>query len=180
MAQGVERWPISLSQMTLIILPIVQVPMIKGALWPNSDSSGTTRNTTSSPYLAISLTCMCRIMNPSRLVHFLPSPTRFNGWSTKSTSGRTGNPHCCMKAGMIVFTWLPLSAKALTFLPSIIKSTSVSGPIQCVVGPPVTTRRSRHCPITWTFTSGHWFEIAGHADYSHPPHWCLTAHGAIS
>ena len=92
MAQGIERWSISLSWMTFIILPIVQVPMIKRTLQPNSDSSGTMRNTTSSLYPVISLTCTCRIMNPSRLVHFLPNPTRFNGWSIRSTSGRTGNP----------------------------------------------------------------------------------------
>ena len=109
--------------------------MIKGTLWPNSDSSGTTRNTTSSLYLVISLTCTHRITNLSRLVHFLPNPTRFNGWSIRSTSGRTGNPHCCTKVGVIVFTWLSLSTKALTFLPSIITLTSVSGPIQHAVGP---------------------------------------------
>ena len=82
------------------------------------------KNTTSSSYLTISLTCMCRITDPSGLVRFLPSPTRFNGWSTKSTSSRTGNPYCHTKAGVIVFTRLPLSTKAWTFLPSTIKSTS--------------------------------------------------------
>ena len=70
--------------------------MTRGTLQPNLDSSGTTRNTTSSSYPEISLTCTHRITNPSRLVHFLPNPTRFNGWLTKSTSGRTGNPHCYM------------------------------------------------------------------------------------
>ena len=154
--------------------------MIKGTLRPNSDSSGTTRNTTSSSYPVISLTQTCRIMNLSRLVHFLPHPTRFNGWLTKSTSGRTGNPHCHMKASMIVFTWLPLSTKALTFLPSIIKSTSVSGWIQCMVGPSMASSGFQLCPITRTFTSGCWFEIAGWADCSCPPLWHLTAHGAIS
>ena len=94
-AQGIERGSILLSQMTLIIRPILQVPMTKGTLRLNS---------TSSSYPAISYTCMCRIMNPSRLVHFLPNPTRFNGWSTRSSSSRIGNPYCCMKAGMIVFT----------------------------------------------------------------------------
>ena len=103
-AQGTERQSISLSQMMLIILPIVQVPMTRGTLQPNSDSSGTMRNTMSSSYPAISLTCTSRIMNLSGLVHFLPSATRFNRWSTRSSSGRTGNPYCCTKAGMIVFT----------------------------------------------------------------------------
>ena len=44
---------ISLSQMTLIILLIVQVPTTRGTLHPKSDSSGTTRNTASSSYPAI-------------------------------------------------------------------------------------------------------------------------------
>ena len=161
MAQGVERQFISLFQMTLIILPIVQVPITKGTLRLNSDSSVTMRNTTSLSYLVISLNCMCRIMNPSRLVYFLPNPTRFNGWLTKSTSGRTGNLHCCMKVGMIVFTRLPLSAKAWTFLPSIVKSTSISGLIQGAVGPPMTSSGSQLHSITQTLTSGHWFEIFG-------------------
>ena len=78
-AHSMERWSISLSQITLIILPIVQVPMTKGTLRPNSDSSGTTRNTASSSYPAIPCTCMCRVTNPSGLVRFLPNPTRFNG-----------------------------------------------------------------------------------------------------
>ena len=96
-AQGMERQSISLSQMTLIILPIVQVPMTKGTLRPNSDSLGTMRNTTSSSYPTISHTCMCRITKLSRLVHFLPNPTM-------SSNGRTGNPYCSTKVGMIVFT----------------------------------------------------------------------------
>ena len=76
---GMERWSISLSQMTLIILPIVQVPTTKGTLCPNLDLLGTTRNTTSSSYPVIPHTCMCRMTNPSGLLHFPPSPTRFNG-----------------------------------------------------------------------------------------------------
>ena len=154
-AQGIERRSISLSQIMLIIQPIIQVPM--GTLQLNSDSSGTMRNTTSSSYPAISRTC--RITKPSGLVHFPPNPTRFNGWLTRSSSSRTGNPYCCMKAGVIVFTQLPLSAKALTFLPSIVKSTSISGPIQCETGPPTSNSGSQICPITWTFTSGRWFII---------------------
>ena len=47
----VERWSISLSRITLIILPIVQVPTTKGTLRPELDSSGTTRNTASSSKL---------------------------------------------------------------------------------------------------------------------------------
>ena len=77
-AHSTERWSISLSQMTLIILPIMQVPTTKGTLCPNSDSSGTTRNTASSSYPVIPRTCMCRMTNLSRLVHFLPNPMRFN------------------------------------------------------------------------------------------------------
>ena len=75
---GVERWPILLSQITLIILLIVQVPTTKGTLRPNSDSSGTTRNTTSSSYPAIPCTCTQKMTNPSGLVCFPPNPTRFN------------------------------------------------------------------------------------------------------
>ena len=45
---SVARLSISLSQMMLINLPIVQVPTTKGTLRLKSDSSGTTRNTVSS------------------------------------------------------------------------------------------------------------------------------------
>ena len=76
---GMARLSISLSQITLIILLIVQVPMTKGTLRPNSDSSGTTRNTMSLSYPVIPHTCTCRMTNPSGLVHFPPNPTRFNG-----------------------------------------------------------------------------------------------------
>ena len=76
---GMERQSISLSQIKLIILPIVQVPMTKGTLHPNLDSSDTTRNTVSSSYPVIPCTCMCRMTNPSILVCFLPNPMRFNG-----------------------------------------------------------------------------------------------------
>ena len=75
---GVERLSISLSWITLIILPIVQVPTAKGTLHPNSDSSGTTRNTVSSSYPAIPHTCMCKMTNLSGLVRFPPDPMRFN------------------------------------------------------------------------------------------------------
>ena len=76
---GMVRLSISFSQMTLIILPIVQVPTTKGTLRPKSDSSGTTRNTTSSSYPVIPCTCTCKMTNPSGLVHFPPNPMRFNG-----------------------------------------------------------------------------------------------------
>ena len=78
-AHGVERWSISLSRITLIILPIVQVPMTKGTFCPNLDSLGTTRNTASLSYPVIPHTCTHRMMNLSGLVHFPPNPTRFNG-----------------------------------------------------------------------------------------------------
>ena len=51
----------------------------KGTLHPNSDSSGTMRNTASSSYPAIPRTCTHRMTNPSRLVCFPPNPMRFNG-----------------------------------------------------------------------------------------------------
>ena len=75
---GVVRLSISLSRMMLIILPIVQVPTTKGTLHPKSNSSGTTRNTVSSSYPVVPHTCMCKMTNPSRLVHFPPNPMRFN------------------------------------------------------------------------------------------------------
>ena len=105
-------------------------------------------------YSVIFHTCMHRIMNLSRLVHSPPNPTRFNGWSTRSSSGSTGNPYCCTKVDVIVFTRLPLSTKALTFLPSMVKSTSVSGLIQYETGPPTSNSGSQIHPVTWTFTSG--------------------------
>ena len=76
---GMERQSVSLSQITLIILPIVQVPTTTETLCLNLDSSGTTRNTVSSSYPAIPCTCMRNMTNPSGLVHFPPNPTRFNG-----------------------------------------------------------------------------------------------------
>ena len=75
---GVESQSISLSQITLIILPIVQVPTTKGTLRLNSDSSGTTRITMSSSYPVIPHTCMCKMTNLSGLVHFPPNPMRFS------------------------------------------------------------------------------------------------------
>ena len=50
---SMARLSISLSQMTLIILPIVQVPTTRGTLHPKSDSAGTTRNTAPLSYPAI-------------------------------------------------------------------------------------------------------------------------------
>ena len=76
---GVARLSILLSQMTLIILPIVQVPTTRGTLHLKSDSSGTTRNTASSSYPVIPHTCTCKMTNLSRLVCFPPNPMRFNG-----------------------------------------------------------------------------------------------------
>ena len=76
---GMVRLSISLSQITLISLLVVQVPTTKGTLYPKSDSSGTTRNTASSSYPAIPRTCTCKMTNLSGLVHIPPSPTRFNG-----------------------------------------------------------------------------------------------------
>ena len=76
---GMERQSILLSQITLIILPIVQVPTTKGTLLPNLDSSGTTRNTASLSYPVIPCTCICKMTNPSGLVCFPPNPMRFNG-----------------------------------------------------------------------------------------------------
>ena len=73
------RLSILLSQMMLTILPIVQVPTTKGTLRLNSDSLGTTRNTASSSYPVTPHTCMRKMTNPSRLVHFPPNPMRFNG-----------------------------------------------------------------------------------------------------
>ena len=76
---GMVRLFILLSQITLIILPIVKVPTTKGTLRPNSDSSKTTRSTASSSYPVISHTCTHKMMKPSGLVCFPPNPTRFKG-----------------------------------------------------------------------------------------------------
>ena len=76
---SMARLSISLSRITLIILPIVQVPTTKGTLCLNSDSLGTTRNTASSSYPVMPHTCTCKMTNPSGLVHFPPNPMRFNG-----------------------------------------------------------------------------------------------------
>ena len=46
--QGVESLSISLSLIMLMILPSVQVPIMIGTCWENSDSSDTTRKTMSS------------------------------------------------------------------------------------------------------------------------------------
>ena len=75
---GLARLSILLSRITLIILPIVQVPTTRGTLHPKSDTSGTTRNTASSSYPAIPHTCMCKMTNPNGLVRFPANPTRFN------------------------------------------------------------------------------------------------------
>ena len=101
---AVMRLSILLSWMTLTILPIVQVPTTKGTLCPNLDSLGTTKNTVSLSYPATPHTCMHKMTNLSGLVHFPPNPMRFNGQSMRSSRGRTGNPYCCTKAGVIVFT----------------------------------------------------------------------------
>ena len=76
---GVVRLSISLSQIMLIIVPIVQVPTTRGTLHLKSDSLGTARNTASSSYPVIPHTCMCKMTDPSGLVHFPPNPMRFNG-----------------------------------------------------------------------------------------------------
>ena len=115
----------------------------------------------SSSYPVISCTCTCTITKPSGLVRFLPNPMRFIRWSTRSFSSRTGNPYCCTKVGVIIFTWLPLSTKALTFLPSMVKSTSVSGLIQCEMGPPASSSGCWIHPITRMFMSGHVFVNLG-------------------
>ena len=47
-AQGVKSLSISLSLITLMILPSIQVPITIGTRWENSNSSGTMRKTTSS------------------------------------------------------------------------------------------------------------------------------------
>ena len=166
------RLSISLSQITLISLLIVQVPTTKRTLHPKSDSSGTTRNTVSSSYPAIPHTCMRKMTNPSGLVHIPPSPMRF--------TGRTGNPHCCTRVGVIVFTSLPLSARALKFLPSTVNSTSVSGPCQCAVGPPAFNCGFQTRPIMQTFTSGWECAALGVGEPFSPALWNLLALDAIT
>ena len=55
-AQGVEVQSISLSLITLITHARVQVPITIGTRLPKVDSSGTTKNMTSSSYPTTSLT----------------------------------------------------------------------------------------------------------------------------
>ena len=76
---GMARLSISLSQITLISLLMVQVPTIKGTLCLKSDSLGTTRNTTSLSYPVVPYTCTCKMTNPSGLVCIPPNPMRFTG-----------------------------------------------------------------------------------------------------
>ena len=78
-AQGVEIWSISLSLITLITRARVQVLITIGTHLPKVDLSGTTKNTTSSSYLATSLTCSLVITNPRGHVCWPPSQTKCNG-----------------------------------------------------------------------------------------------------
>ena len=77
--QGVEIQSISLSLITLMTHAKVQVPITIGTCLPKVDSSGTTRNTTSSSYPATSLTSSLAITNPKGHVHQPPSPTKCSG-----------------------------------------------------------------------------------------------------
>ena len=76
---GMVRLSISLYQMMLIILLIVQVPTTKETLCPKSDSSGTTRNTTSLSYPVIPCTCTRKMTNPSGLVVSYLTPQSSTG-----------------------------------------------------------------------------------------------------
>ena len=73
------RLSISLSQITLISLLIVQVSTTKGTLHPKSDSLGTTRNTASLSYPVTPCTCTHKMTNPSGLVHIPPNPRGSSG-----------------------------------------------------------------------------------------------------
>ena len=72
-------------------------------------------------------------MNPKGLVRPPPKPTKFTGWSTSSSNGRTGNSWHFTYVGVMTFTWLPLSARVIASLPSTTISTNVSGanPVSC-------------------------------------------------
>ena len=109
---SVGRLSISLSQMMLIILPIVQVPTTKGTLRLKLDSSGTTR--------------------------------------------------------------------ALKFLPSMVSSTSVSGPIQCKMGSPASNCGFWICPTMQTFTSGQELTDPRAGGLLSPPLWNLLGLDAIA
>ena len=63
-----HRQSVYLSQMTFIILNSVQVPITSRTCLENLDFSGKMRNTTSSLYPVISLTCTWRMMKPRGLV----------------------------------------------------------------------------------------------------------------
>ena len=58
-----------------------------------------------------------------------------------------------MNSGIIVFTWLPLSASAEALHPSNTTSTNVSGPIHLVVGPVSTGEATSEKEATFVFSS---------------------------
>ena len=78
-AHEVDNLSNSLSFITLTILPSLQVPIMRGTCLENSDLSGTTRKMMSSSYLAISVTCTCKITKPRGRVLVLPSPIKLRG-----------------------------------------------------------------------------------------------------
>ena len=75
----------------------------------------------------------------------------------------------------MVFTWLPLSAKALTFCTSTRRPTSVSRPIQCTVGPALMSRGSWCIVTTCVVASveGFLWQVLCWSDL---PLWNLNAH----
>ena len=89
-AYGVVSWSSSLSLMTLMILPSIQVPSTKGTRLEKADQLGTTKNTISSSYPATSFTCSLMITNPKACMCWPPIPTRSTGWLTSFSNGRIG------------------------------------------------------------------------------------------
>ena len=73
-----------------------------------------------------------------------------------------------------MFTWLSLSARVLTSLPSTVRLINVSGPTQCVVGPSL-KREEVQCVVTHAVTSMV-VDLLGWAPCSlGPPPWSLNA-----
>ena len=78
-AQEVDNQSSSLSLMTLIILPSMHIPIMRGMCLENSNLSGTTRKIMSSLYPAISLTWTHKITKLRGLVLMPPDPIKFRG-----------------------------------------------------------------------------------------------------
>ena len=109
------------------------------------------------------------------LVFILPNPIKFSGWSTRSPRSRMGNSCWCTKLGITMFTWLPLSAKALISHTSTTRLTRVSGPTQCAVGPLLKSEEVWHMVAMCAVTSVVRFFWGRCLRFLDQPLWSLNA-----